>query len=171
MITADPRQLWVALALLSLTAAALSFGLTEWRYMEACHLCIFQRLLFMLLAVLCAVAAIGGRQLVGQLFGTLAMLTAASGLGVAVYQSWIQLETSGSPFACANAEPGLIEQWVDWLGQQWPALFLATGFCSDAGSTVLGLTLANWAAIGFMVTLAVAAWALWRGRSRAAARD
>jgi disulfide bond formation protein DsbB len=53
---------------------------------------------------------------------------------------------------------------VEWLGQQMPALFLATGFCEDKELTILGLSLANWALAAFAACLAAAGWALWRSR-------
>jgi hypothetical protein len=32
---------------------------------------------------------------------------------------------------CGFGEPNLIEQIVDWFGVLWPAMFMATGFCSS----------------------------------------
>lgn len=165
-----PRQVWLAFAAASAAAAIISIGLTASRVMEACHLCIFQRLLFMVLAALALGAAIGGLRPIARLLGALTLPTAAFGLGVAVYQSWIQLQASDSLIVCSAGEPGLIERWVDWLGERLPTLFLATGFCNDAGLTLLGLTLANWAAALFAAALLVAAWALWRGRAAAQSR-
>jgi disulfide bond formation protein DsbB len=41
-------------------------------------------------------------------------------------------------------EPTLIEQIVDWFGVRWPAMFMATGFCSSKDWLFLGLSMANW---------------------------
>ena len=61
-------------------------------------------------------------------------------------------------------EPGLIERLVEWLGQQYPALFLATGFCEEAELRLLDMTLANWALAAFLACLLAAGWALWLTR-------
>ena len=49
-----PRHVWMLLALICTGAVILSFGLTAWLDLNPCYLCIFQRTLFMLLALLAA---------------------------------------------------------------------------------------------------------------------
>jgi protein dithiol:quinone oxidoreductase len=66
--------------------------------------------------------------------------------------------------------PGLLERWVEWLGQQAPTLFMATGFCEDEGLSILGLSLANWALILFVLCLAVGVLGLFRSRPGSDAR-
>lgn len=162
MIPLRPRAVWAALAAISVVAVAVSFVLTEWQLLEACHLCIFQRLLFMLLIALTATAALGGAHLIGRFAGALAALTAALGVGAAAFQSWLQRQASDQLFSCTGNDLGPIERLVEWLGGHWPALFMPSGFCDDPGAIFLGLSLANWALLGFGLCLGAAAWALWR---------
>jgi disulfide bond formation protein DsbB len=49
---------------------------------------------------------------------------------------------------------------VEWLSQQVPVLFHATGTCEEAALPILGLSPANWTLLTFGVCLAVGAWAL-----------
>jgi disulfide bond formation protein DsbB len=56
---------------------------------------------------------------------------------------------------------GLIERLVEWLGMQWPSLFMATGFCDDNALLLFGLSLANGALIMFAGILAAALWMLY----------
>lgn len=119
-----------------------------------CPFCIFQRVLYL---------AIGGLALLGfawpaprmlwtALIGALAIL----GVGIAGYQSYMQafpeLVTE-----CGYAEPNVIERLVDWLGMQWPAMFMATGFCTSKEWVFLGLSMANWSVVVFAGIAAYAA--------------
>lgn len=154
-----PEHLWLALGFTAATLVAGSLILTAWLDLHPCHLCIFQRLLFMKLAALGLLAYFltGGWV---RLAGILTLLISATGLGVATYQSWLQAQPPGS-ISCMGGEPGLIERLVEWLGQKAPELFLATGFCEETELSILGLSLANWALLSFATFFFVALWALY----------
>lgn len=154
-----PRQLWLLLAAGSATLAVASLVLTVWLNLHPCHLCIFQRLLYLLLACVGLAAGLLLPHPVARRVGFLALPLAASGLAVAAYQSWLQRQPSGS-ISCVGSELGLIERWVEWLGQLQPELFLATGFCEEVEMTILKLSLANWSVLGFAVCLVLAYRAL-----------
>ncbi|MBM4180374.1 MAG: disulfide bond formation protein B [Betaproteobacteria bacterium] len=154
-----PRLLWSLVAAGAFALAAASLLLSAWLDLHPCHLCIFQRLLYMLLALLGLLAAWKAGTRLGMLAGGLVLATAAAGAATAAYQSWLQMQPAGS-ISCMAGEPGLIERLVEWLGQLWPTLFLATGFCEDTELMVLGLSLANWSLILFLACLGAAAWAL-----------
>lgn len=153
-----PKHLWLALGLAAAGLVLGSLGLTAWLDLHPCHLCIFQRLLFMKIAVL-GLLAFFLSGIWQRLAGGLILPLAASGLGVASYQSWLEQQPPGS-ISCVGGEPGLIERLVEWLGQKSPELFLATGFCEEAELSILGLSLANWAWLGFLLFLLVALWAV-----------
>lgn len=159
--TVPPRAVWLATAAAAAAVVLVSLVLTAWLALDPCHLCIFQRLLFMLIAGLGLLAALTGG-LVQRLVGGLIALAAAAGAASAAYQSWLQ-EQPPDAISCIGGQPGLIERLVEWLGQQVPALFLATGFCEEKELLILGLSLANWALLCFVLTLAAAGWALRRG--------
>jgi protein dithiol:quinone oxidoreductase len=167
MIAPSARLLWGLLAGGSALAVASSVLMTDWIGLEPCHLCIFQRLLFMVLTVLALAAALGagrhGGALLGRLVGALTLPVSATGIGVAAYQSWLQLQPPES-VSCVAGTPGLIERWVEWLGQQAPGLFMATGFCEDDALSILGLSLANWALLGFALCFVVGVLALLKRR-------
>ena len=94
--------------------------------------------------------------------GGLFLLGAAIGIAAAAYQGWLQLQPPGT-ISCVGGDPGLIERLVEWLGQQAPTLFMATGFCEDPALVILGLSLANWALVTFSLCLFAGSWALWSG--------
>ena len=150
----------LALASAGLTASGVVIG--EVMNLQPCPLCIFQRLLYLLLALFasCGVLLPGWWRLWGVLVG----LTAVGGLATAAYQSWLQFHPEAS-MACGFGEPTLIEQIVDWFGVRWPAMFMATGFCSSKDWLFLGLSMANWSVFAFLA-LVVAAALLARGGSQ-----
>jgi protein dithiol:quinone oxidoreductase len=169
----SPRLLWGTMAGVCALAVASSFVMTDWLGLASCHLCISQRLLFMVLTILAVGAALGagkgGTGFAVRLLGAATLPIAAAGIGLAAYQSWLQLQPPES-VSCVAGTPGLLERWVEWLGQQAPTLFMATGFCEDEGLSILGLSLANWALILFVLCLAVGVLGLFRSRPGSDAR-
>ena len=166
MTTLTPRPIWILLAVVSAFIALTSLILTPWLGLEPCHLCIFQRLLFMLLGLFAGLAAWAAQPgvpgLIARPPALVFLLLAALGSGVAAWQSWLQWQPSTDSLSCVGAQPGLIERLVEWLGQAMPSLFLASGFCEDKQLDILGLSLANWAWIAFTLSLVTAIWLLWR---------
>ncbi|MGD8206992.1 MAG: disulfide bond formation protein B [Thiohalocapsa sp.] len=162
MILDSNRGLWLILATVSAALALASIVLTLWLQLQPCHLCIFQRLLFIVMAVLALGAAVlgGAPRLVA---GVLLAVIALGGLATATYQSWLQAQPAGT-VACVGAELGPIERLVEWLGERVPSLFLATGFCEDPGLVIFGLSLAQWALLWFAAALAAVFWLLRRER-------
>jgi disulfide bond formation protein DsbB len=82
------RHFWLALALVCAALVSGSLLLVAWLKLEPCPLCIFQRLLFMVLSLLAFIAFFGARRTIGRAVGMLALLTAISGAAVAGYQVW-----------------------------------------------------------------------------------
>ena len=159
-----PKQLWLFLALSAAGLVVGSLILTVWLNLHPCHLCIFQRLLYMLLAALGLLAFFlkGGWR---RFAGMLTLPVSIGGMFVAARQSWLQMQPSGSQ-SCVAGQPGMIERLVEWLGERAPELFLATGFCEDEELMILGLSLANWSLLCFAACLLLALTAL-RGDYRA----
>jgi disulfide bond formation protein DsbB len=153
------RLLWSVLAAGCLVLVVGSLILTAWMDLRPCPLCIFQRLLFMVLGLLALAAAMLGPRPAALVPGLLTLPGAAGGIGIAAYQVWLQLQPPDSA-SCGGGPLGFIDSVVDWLGERLPALFLATGFCEESGPLILGLTLPRWALVGFSGSLLVALWAI-----------
>lgn len=152
------RFIWLALSLAAIFLVAGSLVLTAWLNLHPCHLCIFQRLLFMLLALLAGWAFFVNGWLQRSV-GLVIALLSLTGVAVAAYQSYLQVQPPGS-ISCMAGEPSLIERIVEWLGQLSPELFLATGFCENAELSILGLSLAHWSLLSFSTFLLAAVWAV-----------
>ncbi|KAB2927731.1 MAG: disulfide bond formation protein B [Dechloromonas sp.] len=151
-----PLRAWFAtLALGCFGLVAFGLALQEMLRLSPCPLCIFQRLLYLLIGTV----ALGGFLLptVRWLWVAAIAVLALLGVGVATYQSWMQLFPDLAS-ECSFTDPNLIERMVDWLGMQVPSLFLATGFCSSKEWVFLGLSMANWSVLVFAAIAAYAAF-------------
>lgn len=163
MAVRPPVPSWAIPGAIALAACGLVGGgvfLARTFNLAACPLCILQRMLYLLLALEALVACfltIRPQCLLALLMGA----TALAGASVAAYQTWLQRFAKG--VSCAANQPWW-ERLVDWAGAQWPLLFEASGFCSEAGWKLLGLSIAEWSLVAFMV-LAVASLALLRRKS------
>lgn len=140
------RTWFSTLALGCLGLVAVGFELQGLLRLAPCPLCIFQRLLYLVIGLL---GLLGFAFPLGRLaWCALIAGAAALGLGVAGYQSWMQAFPALAT-ECGYADPNLIERLVDWLGMQYPALFLATGFCTSREWEMFGLSMANWSMLFF----------------------
>ena len=156
----NSRFIWLFIALAAIFLVLGSLVLTVWLDLHPCHLCIFQRILFMLIAMFGLVAFFAAG-LAGRVAGYANLPISGLGVGVAAYQTWLQAQPPGS-ISCVAGEPSLIERVVEWLGQLSPELFLATGFCEESELNILGLSLAHWSLLSFSVFLVAAFWALFQ---------
>lgn len=155
------RALFLAATLT--VAALLTFGLylQHGLGLEPCPLCILQRIaffgvgLFALLGVMLARRPWAGR---GCAAGML--LCALGGLGLALWQSWLQRHPPSDPFACGPGLDYLVETLPlsEWL----PKVFAGEGQCTAIDWTFLGLTIANWSALWFAAFTLLAAWLMLR---------
>ena len=142
-----PVRAWFAtLSLGCFGLVAIGMELQSMLRLAPCPFCIFQRLLYLV---------IGGLALLGFLWPVVRLawagligLLALLGAGVAGYQTWMQAFPELAT-ECGYAEPNVIERLVDWLGMQWPSMFLATGFCTSKEWVFLSLSMANWSLLIF----------------------
>ena len=150
-----PARAWFsALALGCFGVVVVGLGLQAQFNLAPCPLCIFQRLL---LLVIGGLALFGiALPVVQRLWAALIAATALLGAGVAAYQTWMQAFPE-SVNECSYTNPNLIERLVDVLGVQWPSLFLATGFCTSKEWVFLNLSLANWSLLTYG-GIAIAVW-------------
>ncbi|MDR2626237.1 MAG: disulfide bond formation protein B [Zoogloeaceae bacterium] len=161
VMTPRPALLLVGVSVWSLLLFC--WQLQEWEHLSPCPLCIFQRLLYILLGTLSLVFALppfsvetweGRRNY--RLLGAPLVLICLLGLGVAIYQTLMQA-VPNLVAECSFTDPGPIERLVAALGEYWmdngpvlPEFFLAIGSCSSKEWTLFGLSLANLSAIAFL---------------------
>lgn len=137
-------------------AGLLGFGLyLQYGYgLEPCPMCIMQRYAF----VAVALAALGGalhapRGVARHAYaGSLALISLLGG-GIAAWQSWLQRFPPEMP----ECGPGLEYMLGSFpLTQALPMIFRGGGDCSVIEWAFLGLSIANWSLIAFLLVFSAA---------------
>ena len=145
------RSLVILMALTALGLGSIAVVLANVLRLDACHLCIFQRLAYFVISVFLLTSFFVWD---GFLLRNLSLACSSAfclwGLVVSAQQSWLQWFPD-SALTCNMGQTGLAEQFIDWLGQLYPLFFMATGFCGSKDLVILGLSLANWS---FLILLA-----------------
>jgi len=158
---------------LGLVAAAgvamLAFGLYLQHVvgLEPCPMCIVQRYALVLVVLFAGVgAAARGR---GMLIANSTLMLLFSGFGafVAARQSWLQWNPP-EVASCGRDFYGMIETFP--LQRAIPMIFRGTGDCTKIDWTFLGLSIANWSFVWFVVFAALAIGLLLRQARRAPGR-
>jgi disulfide bond formation protein DsbB len=144
-----PRRVFAAVALAA--AGMLAFGILYLQNvvgLNPCPMCIVQRECFIALIVLCVLGTLFPRRGVQVVLALLAVLMCALGAFTAARQSWLQWNPP--EFAtCGRDLYGAIEQLP--LGNVLPFIFRGSGDCSAVDWTLLGMTIANWAFVWFVL--------------------
>jgi disulfide bond formation protein DsbB len=150
------------LALFALGVGEFCFGvfyLQEVKGIDPCPMCIMQRYALLGIGLIALIGALHNRG--AWIYGTLVMLTALAGGGVAARQSWLQLY----PPQTMGCGPGLEYMLENFpLTELLPRLFWGKGDCSAIDWTFLNLSIANWGLITFAVIVIVTRLAVWRLR-------
>ncbi len=138
-------------AIFALCAALLGFGmfLQLSLGLEPCPMCIMQRYALVVCGLIAAVAALHGPTGIGRRIYAFAIaLAALAGGGVAARQSWLQ----HFPPKVVDCGPDL-EFMLDSfpLAQALPLLFRGTGDCAKVQWSLLGLSIAEWSLVWFIL--------------------
>ena len=157
------RWVFAGLVVVSLGSLAGALFLGDLLRLQPCYWCNFQRFLYILLAFfgLCGVLSPNWP----KVWGLLAALTSLGGVFAAGRQSWMQYAPQ-SVAECGFGDPTLTERLVDWLSSLWPAMFMVTGACKEKDWVFLGLSLANWSGVCFLVLFGSMLWVSFRRKGR-----
>jgi disulfide bond formation protein DsbB len=141
-LIASPSRIAILMGLACTGLVAASFYVQHVLGVEPCPLCIIQRFTYLALAIVFLGAALLRSHSTSQrgLFGLAAALTLV-GLGVAGYQTYLQLFPPAMAATCSASLSYMLEtlSFTDVLAR----LLNAKGDCSDTSFKILGLTLAQ----------------------------
>lgn len=142
----SPRALLAAAGLACAASVGLALLAQHQFNMQPCPWCILQRMIFIVLACMCLLAAAlppAPRRLVAAL----ALPLAAGGIGAALWQHFVAAKTSSCALTLADRivmATGLDAQFPDW--------FEVRATCAEAAVSVLGVPFAFWALALFAAT-------------------
>ncbi len=148
-LLAHPRRVFAGIAVIC--AAMLAYGILYLQNvvgLEPCPMCIVQRYCLILLGVFSALAAFSRGPAAWRLWGLLGVGIAGFGAFTAARQSWLQWNPP--PLAtCGRDLFGMIESFP--LQRAIPMIFRGAGDCSAVDWTFLGMTIANWSFVWFII--------------------
>lgn len=133
---------------------------------DPCPLCILQRIAFMAMAAVFLVGALHGPARRGAIaYSTLAVIAALIGGGIAGRQVWLQSLPKDKVPACGPGLEYMLDRFP--LSQALQKILSGSGECAEAGWRFLGLTIAGWSLVWFVVLGAFAIVIAVRARRRA----
>ena len=146
------RMIYAAIALAAVGLVAAALFMQHVVGLNPCPLCIIQRVVFLLLALVCGLAAWRSPHLSARRFCIAALLLALIGAGVAAWH--VRLKNAPELLSCGPGLGAMLENFP--LTQVLPRIFRGSGDCADPGAILFGVSLPAWALVGFLV-LALAA--------------
>lgn len=152
-----PRIVFLAIFLGSAALIGFAIYLQEKMGLEPCAMCILQRYAFVAVGITALVAALHGprRGVALKFYAVVLVLFALVGGGTAVRQSWLQHNPPKSQ-SCGQELEFYIENFP--LSQALPKIFAGSGDCAEVKWRFLGLSIAEWALVWFVIFTASALW-------------
>jgi len=134
---------------------AFAYYLQYVEHQEPCPLCILQRVAFLDMMVVFGVAALHAPLRRGAIvYSGLLFVMAAMGAAIAGRQVWLQHLPPDKVPACGPGLEYMLERFP--LGEALQKVFAGSGECAEAGWRFLGLTIAGWSLVWFLVLGALA---------------
>ena len=127
-----------------------AFYLQYYEYQDPCPLCLLQRMVYIALMAVFLVAALHGpRRVGGMIYGGLSFLVAAVGAAVATRHVWLQSLPPDRVPECGPSLEFMLRKYP--LFQAFEKVFGGTGQCSEVGWKFLGLSIAGWSLVWFVL--------------------
>ncbi len=150
-----PRSLNALILAFTLLLLGLALYMQHGMGLEPCYLCITQRVMFMVVAAIVLVAVLHNPGRLGtRLYAALTALAALGGAGFAIRQLWLQSLPPERVPACGPPADYLFDAFP--LRDAVAMLLQGDGNCAEVDWSLLGVSLAGWALMAFVV-IAVAA--------------
>ena len=139
--------------------------LQYYEYQDPCPLCLLQRVVYIVLMALFLLAALHGPGRVGAtVYGGLLFVVAAIGAVIATRHVWLQHLPKDRVPECGPGLEFMLRKFP--LTQALEKVLTGSGECAEAGWTLLGLTIAGWSLVWFVLLGAFALYLLWLGRAQ-----
>ncbi|MGA9333253.1 MAG: disulfide bond formation protein B [Rudaea sp.] len=130
---------------------------------EPCPMCIFQRIVFIVMGLVFLSGAIQSPQVKGRrVYAFVLVLVACAGIGIAARHLWLQHQPS-DPFAgCTPGWNYMVSNFP--IGKTLRMAFTGLADCAKVSWVILGLSMPTWSLISYVLLGAGALWAGLRKR-------
>ncbi len=153
---ATNRRLLLLIAFLSFAAVGVAL-VSQYAFdMPPCAYCVLQRLIYLVIGVVCLLTALGGGVL-RRLGALLGLALAASG----IWAAWYQYTVASKLLSCAQT---FADRFIGSLGldTHLPQVFGAYATCADAVVKILGVEYALWSLALFAILALLSLSALFK---------
>lgn len=134
---------------------------------DPCPLCILQRIVYMVMMGIFLVAAVHGPARTAAIaYGALLMTAALIGAAIASRHVWLQSLPKDRIPECGPGLEYILRKYSPFRALE--KILAGSGECAESGWGFLGLTIAGWSLVWFVILGAFAAYltlAAWRARS------
>jgi disulfide bond formation protein DsbB len=129
---------------------AYAYYLQYFEYQEPCPLCILQRVTFFALGVVFLVAALHGPgRTAGTIYSGVLFVVAAIGAAIATRHVWLQHLPKDQIPECGPGLEYMLNKFP--VGQALEKILSGSGECAEAGWRFLGLSIAGWSLVWFVL--------------------
>ncbi|WP_035386900.1 disulfide bond formation protein DsbB [Ferrimonas senticii] len=151
------RVSWGLLLLSALSLFVTALWFQHYQQLEPCLLCVYIRVAVLGVLVSSAIALMMPHYLGARLIGLVGWLI-SSGFGLRESLALIEKQAGTADFGLFGPTCDYIPNFPDWapLHQWLPQFFLPNAQCGEDSWLLLGLTMAQWMAITFIVYLVIA---------------
>jgi disulfide bond formation protein DsbB len=152
---------WFLLGFLCCTGLILiALYLQYFQHLDPCPLCMMQRVAFIALGLIFLIGAIHGPRRAGaKIYAFFGLLASISGLALAARHTWLQFYPPAE-VSCAGDVYSQLERLP--LGRFISNALRATGDCSKVDWTMLGLSVAEWSLVWFVILTVLGLYLLFR---------
>ncbi len=161
-VALSARAAYAAVALVSFALIVIALVLQHAVGLDPCPLCIFQRIAYFALALFALIAAVLSPHTASRGFGVLALASALTGVGIASRHVWLQMNPQG--MSCGPGLEAMLQNFP--LTDVLPKVFRGSGDCSESAWTLLGLTIAEWSLLWFVILSAAMIFIVFARRFR-----
>ena len=145
------KRRWVHTGIFAVCVGLIAYAmiLQHIQDLEPCPLCILQRYAFIAVGLVALLAALHDPRGFGRwIYSGLLILAAGAGAGVAARHTWLE-HNPPQVYDC-GADLGFMVDTFP-LAEALPMIFRGTGDCTEVVWRFLGLSIAEWALIWFLI--------------------
>ena len=145
-----PRQGYLAGFLICAGLILYALYLQYYEYQNPCRLCVLQRVVYIALMVGFLLGGLHGPRRTGAVvYSTLLVLVSLTGAGIAARHVWLQHLPKDKVPECGPGLGYILDRFP--LFNALEKIFRGSGECAEAGWRLMGLSIAEWSLVWFIL--------------------